>query len=77
MWGWFASLPLIGKLWLIYLVAGGTLVMGVYWLDKRSSAKVNGAAGWLTFGAIMVIGAYGFPIMLLATLVLWLVQTFF
>lgn len=72
---WFLGLSLIGKIWVVYPTLAVLLLGLATYTDLAGSAKVNGAGGWLMFGAIMITG-YGLILMILLTGIIWLVQLF-
>ncbi|GAA0584780.1 hypothetical protein [Caenispirillum bisanense] len=75
MWEWFWGLAVISKLWIVYLMIGGSVAALAVAVEAGNARRPNkdGSGGWFLFGAIMILG-YGFLLTLLLSAVIWLVQ---
>ena len=69
---WFLALPLLGKLWLVYAAAAASL-LGLATFVEFRSRPVDGAGGWLVFGALM-LSFWGLVLTALASLAIVLVR---
>jgi hypothetical protein len=65
----------IGTLWIIWAVMTVLAFIGAM-LMERSAVKVDGAAGWMTFGWFMLFIVWGLPVMGLLSLGIWLAQKY-
>ena len=73
MFDWFAMLPLLGQLWLVY-AAGAVSLFGLAGvIEVTQSRHVDGAGGWMLFGAMM-LSFWGLVLTALASLAIVLLQ---
>lgn len=70
---WLLALPLLGKLWLAYAVIALSLLGLAAYVEFTRSRHVDGAGGWLLFGA-MVISFWGLVLTALASLAIGLLR---
>ncbi len=70
---WFLALPLLGKLWLAYALLAASLLGLATYLEFARSPRVEGAGGWMLFGAIM-LSFWGLVVASLASLAILLVR---
>lgn len=73
MTGWLLALPLLGKLWLAYAAIAVSLLGLATYVEHTRSRHVDGAGGWMLFGAI-VISFWGLVLTALASLAIGLVR---
>lgn len=76
MFDWFLALPLLGKLWLAYAAGAASLLGVATYVDLTRSRRVDGAAGWLIFGALM-LSFYGLLLTGLASIAIVLLRWLF
>ncbi|WP_462113868.1 hypothetical protein [Lysobacter xanthus] len=70
---WFMSLPLLGKLWLVYAAVVASLLGLAAWIEFSRSRHVDGAGGWMLFGAL-ALSFWGLVLTALASLAIVLVR---
>jgi hypothetical protein len=70
---WFLALPLLGKLWLTYASGAVSLLGLAAYVEFTRSRHVDGAGGWMLFGA-MVLSFWGLVLMVLVSLVIGLLR---
>ena len=70
---WLLALPLLGKLWLAYAAGAVSLLGLATYVELTGSRHVDGAGGWLIFGA-MVISFWGLVLTALASLAIALLR---
>lgn len=70
---WFAALPLLGKLWLVYAAGAGSLFGLAACIEFTQSRHVDGAGGWMFFGALM-LSFWGLVLTALASLAIVLLR---
>lgn len=73
MFDWLLALPLLGKLWLAYAAGAASLLGLATYVDLTHSRHVDGAGGWLIFGAIL-LSFWGLVLTTLASLVIVLLR---
>ena len=70
---WFMTLPLLGKLWLLYALAAASLLGLATFIEFTRSRHVDGAGGWMLFGAFL-LSFWGLVLTALASLAILLVR---
>ncbi|CAA9353998.1 MAG: hypothetical protein AVDCRST_MAG71-2926 [uncultured Lysobacter sp.] len=70
---WFLALSLTSKLWLAYVTGAVSLLGLATWVDLTRSRHVDGAGGWLIFGA-MILSFWGLVLTALASLLIALLR---
>lgn len=70
---WLLALPLLGKLWLAYAAGAGSLLGLAAYVEFTRSRHVDGAGGWLLFGAL-AISFWGLVLTALASIAIGLLR---
>ncbi|HEY4582852.1 MAG TPA: hypothetical protein VIG88_08315 [Lysobacter sp.] len=73
MLDWLLDLPLLGQLWLAYAVAALALLGLAATLEFTRARHVDGAGGWMLFGAL-ALSFWGLVLTGLATLAILLLR---
>lgn len=76
MFDWFTTLPLLGRLWLLYALVAVSLLASATYLEFSGRQRVDGAGGWMLFGAIM-LSFWGLVLTALASLAILLLRWLF
>jgi len=70
---WFVALPLLGKLWLVYASLAASMLGLTAYIEFTRARHVDGAGGWMLFGAVM-LSLWGLLLTGLASLAILLVR---
>lgn len=70
---WFLPLSLLGKLWLTYASAALALIALAATIEFTRSRHVDGAGGWMLFGAL-ALSFWGLVLTGLASILILLVR---
>lgn len=69
----FLALPLLGQLWLAYAAVAASLLGLATYIEFTRSRHVDGAGGWMLFGAL-ALSFWGLLLMALVSALIALMQ---